>query len=174
MTECWKSFLLPSGSGVLVVLLLGGCPEGAIGPQGPPGEPGPAGPRGDVGPGGPVGPQGPIGNEGPPGPTARTAFFLERDMDRNLCVTTSENRSTPRQECCPDGYDAVGFVDSSHRIWCVEDPPGTGRATLSIQADRDGYLCEHIDDPATCCPTGFSMVGWTGGETVLCLQNGVE
>jgi len=36
-----------------------------------------------------------------------------------------------------------------------------GRAVLQIYAINDWEICDSMKDPSTCCPEGFSFVGWS-------------
>lgn len=102
-----------------MVVLLGGCMQGAPGERGPQGPQGAEGQAGPIGPQGPAGPQGAAGPMGPVGPAA--------PCGERVYVDALGNEVAP----------VLGLIDSQGFLWSVD----AERAEL-IQSDL-GFFVRH-------------------------------
>jgi hypothetical protein len=115
--------------------------------------------------------QGEQGEAGPTGSSAaaRTVLRISDAPERTVHCVNDENVAD--EECCPDGFDLVG-VDLEVRdlAVCIEAEP-SGRAVVHIRSLSDGASCSGLDDPETCCPDSFTLVGWADNDRTVCLED---
>lgn len=52
----------------------------------------------------------------------------------------------------------------------IANAPTPPRMTVVVDRDMSGATCLNLPNPATCCPVGFTQVGWAWNDTV-CLED---